>query len=284
MSKVHLIIFYTQGTPLDPGLNLEKEAKLVYDEAIKSFDSVQLYTPEKCRNIFEDYEGIFKDRRTWVEKQASKMTEIFEWSENWAAMNFLLWKPALISYLLNQKNQFSNNDIIFYHDVNVTRYPEYLSGIKEWPLYVKKEMANKSILLFTDYRMKLTHDVKRELLERSNLWNYQAARRPHVWAGAMAFRKDTNAQKFVHEWLNLCSDQNNLSPVTRYQHTRNFIKHSQEQACLSVVYHSAYKSDETVRLKYLFESRSIPPTTTTKLRFPIRIVARFIRENLIWRS
>ena len=282
MSKVHLILFYTKGPPFDVGLNLEKEAEAVYSEAIESFDSVQMYTPEICRGIFKDHEAIFTDQRKWVMQQAANMTETFEWSENWAAINFLLWKPSLINHLLNHCNQISNDDIIFYHDINITRYPEYLTGIKKWKSYILKEIHNNSTLLFTDYKMKLKHDVKRELLERSKLWNYRSSRQPHIWAGAMAFRKDSNAQKFVSEWLDVCLDINNLSPVTSYQHTKKFIKHSQEQACLSVLYYSGYKSDCTVRLNYLLESRSIPPTIDIKLRFPIRIMARFIREWRFW--
>ena len=282
MSKVHLVLFYTQGEPFDKGLNLEKEAKQVYNQAKGIFDHVYLFTPEKCRQVFNDHEIIFQDQREWVQKQAIEMKLPFEWSANWAALNFLLWKPALIDHLLNHSNSISQDDIIFYHDVNTTRYPEYLNGIKNWKLYVQKELKNKSTLLFTDYKMKLTTDIKRELLERSNLWNYEYSQKPHIWAGAMAFRRDANAQKFVGEWLKLCLDIDNLSPVTRYQRTKNFIKHSQEQACLSVLYHSAYQSDRTVKLKYLLESRSIPPTFATKLRFPVRMIARIIREHFAW--
>ena len=64
---------------------------------------------------------------------------------NWAKLNGLLWKPALLKMVLEDKT-IKENDIVVYSDINVSRYQNYLKNLEILPKLVKRNLK-KSIML-----------------------------------------------------------------------------------------------------------------------------------------
>jgi hypothetical protein len=157
---------------------------------------------------------------------------------------------------------------IFYHDINIARYPEYLYRIEDWSDYIKSKMNGYSVLLFNDNNMKIYHDTKQELLQRylgsENNWNHLH----HIWAGALAIRNDDFGKRFLEEWVGICSKVENVSPITDFSKYPGYIWHSQEQACLSVLYYLR-KNTNKIKCIFLWGSRRIPTAPLSIIKWPV---------------
>jgi hypothetical protein len=209
-----------------------------------------------------------------IQKTLNHNRSSFAWNENWAALNFLQWKPALIyEELMNSKN-INFGDILFYHDVNVTKYPEYLKNIEKWPKFLLSNMRNKSILLFNDNNMLLRVDCKKELIDKYKCEEFE--NEAHTWAGAIAIRKDENGIKFINEWVKMVNDLDNVSPITNYGDREGFYWHSQEQACLSILFF--LNSEKSfVKKIFLYNQRAIPPIFFDKIKYLINACYKRIK-------
>jgi len=273
--KIHLVTFFTEGPGFDNGLDLRAEATKFLKEAKPYFDSVIAACPRVLISENDSWASIFEDRRPWVEKELIKKSINLTWNENWAALNFLIWKPKLLEYILISKDFINPEDIIFYHDINTTRYPEYLYRIEEWSDYIKNEINQYSVLLFNDNNMKIYQDTKQELLLRylgeENEWKHIH----HIWAGALAIRNDHFGRQFLGEWVGMCSQIENVSPVTDFSKKNGFIWHSQEQACLSVLYYLRKKTNK-IKCIFLWGSRRMPVAPLSILKWPLNCFKDFI--------
>lgn len=168
------------------------------------------------------------------------------------------WKPHLIIQLLESES-IRENDILVYHDSDVSRYPEYFNHAALWRSWFRRTMRNLDVLCFNDNNAGLYSDTKPELLEAffgdSSDRGYH-----HIWAGAIGIRKNNEGRKFAKHWDELCTLQN-LAPFTAYPERKNFHKHSHEQAVLGCIWHSRHSEIEKVRRRsvYLHKARKIPP-------------------------
>jgi len=273
--KVHFLSFYTEGDGKDQGLNLAAEAQILLGHVDKYFSSVTMRSPKSLIDQDARWADLFKDRRDWVRTKYKNSISGFKWSENWAAMNFLVWKPHLIKRELLESNEINFGDILFYHDVNVSKYPDYLSGVKDWVEYLQSNMKGKSVLLFDDDRLPLQIDCKTELIEKYKCQEFE--NNGHTWAGAIAIRKDEDGIKFVSDWVEMVSDIDNVSPITNFGNRKGYVWHSQEQACLSILFFLNL-SNLSIKKVFLFERRRIPPLKISKLRYFTRVSARAAKK------
>ena len=56
-------------------------------------------------------------------------------------------ETKLIYELLTNDNRIKNNDLIFYHDVNCIKYPDYLINTNLIETFIRENLYKKSILL-----------------------------------------------------------------------------------------------------------------------------------------
>ena len=229
---VHFLSFFTEGNKKDLGSDLTKEAKILSSRVEEYFHSTTMLSPSILIEHDKKWENFFCDKREWVQENYLHTIPNFRWNENWAALNFLQWKPMLIYEQLVNSEKIKFGDIIFYHDVNVTKYPEYLINIEDWPKFLSSKMKGKSILLFNDNNTPLRVDCKKELIDKYQCEKFE--HKAHTWAGALAVRKDPNGIKFIHDWVKMVDQLENISPITSYGDRDGYYWHSQEQACLSI--------------------------------------------------
>lgn len=268
----HVIVFYTDG---DCGTkNLQNECIDYVKLLNKHFHSVHVFSPKKLISSNRKWEKILDDQRSWM--QARIDSESFRWNPTWAALNFLLWKPALLSEILQEGNSIKEGDLVLYHDIDFVKYPEYSRGLSKWKQWITRKLKCADVLVFNDNNTSLRCGVKREVIDRYLDDTYLD--KPHIWAGAIAFKKSPHSRWFVNEWLQLTSDIDNRSQLT-YSTYPGFIWHSQEQAMLAVAYYQNIKKP-FIQNCFLYNSRQIPPSCSSIINF---FLSSFSLKNLLLR-
>lgn len=230
--KVILVSFFTEGYPHDYGLDLKKEKIKFETIGNRYFDKVLIYSPRdllRKNKLWEKllYNQDYLNKHIKFSKDNPNSINI-----NWAKLNGLLWKPALLKMVLEDKT-IKENDIVVYSDINVSRYQNYLKNLEILPKLVKRKLKKKSIMLCQDSFRRLASDHKEELLYK--YLGIQGNFHRGFWAGCIGFKKDNIARTFSKIWYELSLIEENRSQITRYINKKYFRWHSQEQATLSVL-------------------------------------------------
>ena len=230
--KVILVSFFTEGYPHDYGLDLKKEKIKFETIGNRYFDKVLIYSPRdllRKNKLWEKllYDQDYLNKHIKFSKENPNSINI-----NWAKLNGLLWKPALLKMVLEDKT-IRENDIVVYSDINVRRYQNYLKNLEILPKLVKRKLKKKSIMLCQDSFRRLASDHKEELLYK--YLGIQGNFHRGFWAGCIGFKKDNIARTFSKIWYELSLIEENRSQITRYINKKYFRWHSQEQATLSVL-------------------------------------------------
>ena len=230
--KVILVSFFTEGYPHDYGLDLKKEKIKFETIGNRYFDKVLIYSPRdllRKNKLWEEllYNQDYLNKHIKFSKENPNSINI-----NWAKLNGLLWKPALLKMVLEDKT-IKENDIVVYSDINVSRYQNYLKNLEILPKLVKRKLKKKSIMLCQDSFRRLASDHKEELLYK--YLGIQGNFHRGFWAGCIGFKKDNIARTFSKIWYELSVIEENRSQITRYINKKYFRWHSQEQATLSVL-------------------------------------------------
>ena len=230
--KVILVSFFTEGYPHDYGLDLKKEKIKFETIGNRYFDKVLIYSPRDLlqkNKLWEKllYNQDYLNKHIKFSKENPNSINI-----NWAKLNGLLWKPALLKMVL-EDNTIKENDIVVYSDINVSRYQNYLKNLEILPKLVKRKLKKKSIMLCQDSFRRIASDHKEELLYK--YLGIQGNFHRGFWAGCIGFKKDNIARTFSKIWYELSLIEENRSQITRYINKKYFRWHSQEQATLSVL-------------------------------------------------
>ena len=230
--KVILVSFFTEGYPHDYGLDLKKEKIKFETIGNRYFDNVLIYSPRdllRKNKLWEKllYNQDYLNKHIKFSKENPNSINI-----NWAKLNGLLWKPALLKMVLEDKT-IKENDIVVYSDINVSRYQNYLKNLEILPKLVKRKLKKKSIMLCQDSFRRLASDHKEELLYK--YLGIQGNFHRGFWAGCIGFKKDNIARTFSKIWYELSLIEENRSQITKYINKKYFRWHSQEQATLSVL-------------------------------------------------
>ena len=230
--KVILVSFFTEGYPHDYGLDLKKEKIKFETIGNRYFDKVLIYSPRdllRKNKLWEKllYDQDYLNKHIKFSKENPNSINI-----NWAKLNGLLWKPALLKMVLEDKT-IKENDIVVYSDINISRYQNYLKNLEILPKLVKRKLKKKSIMLCQDSFRRLASDHKEELLYK--YLGIQGNFHRGFWAGCIGFKKDNIARTFSKIWYELSLIEENRSQITRYINKKYFRWHSQEQATLSVL-------------------------------------------------
>ncbi len=230
--KVILVSFFTEGYPHDYGLDLKKEKIKFETIGNRYFDKVLIYSPRdllRKNKLWEKllYNQDYLNKHIKFSKENPNSINI-----NWAKLNGLLWKPALLKMVLEDKT-IKENDIVVYSDINVSRYQNYLKNLEILPKLVKRKLKKKSIMLCQDSFRRLASDHKEELLYK--YLGIQGNFHRGFWAGCIGFKKDNIARTFSKIWYELSLIEENRSQITKYINKKYFRWHSQEQATLSVL-------------------------------------------------
>ena len=120
-------------------------------------------------------------------------------------------------------------------------------------------MRGLDVLAFDDNGAAISSDVKPELIDQ-----FLPGRDPstlrHIWAGAIALRKNDNGINFAATWSEH-STFDAVAPFTELPPPGGFVWNSCDQAVLSALWNSKNLLTTSIRreVQYLYRSRVIPP-------------------------
>lgn len=275
MTKVHLLTFATEGPPADSGRPIIESAERFRRAASRWFDSAEIYTPRILKGIDSDWTEFVQDVSKQI-RSDKRFRETLPWNENWAQIGLFRWKPRLILHKL-LSNKTNDDDIVLYHDPDVSKYPVYMRGIRHWKRWLQKRMSNLDVLAFNDHDgARLFEDIKPELID-FYLPQKEVEHLEHLWAGAIAVRKNGDGIKFVRTWAEHSTFEA-VSPFTKLPPPEGFAWNSCDQAVLTVLWHSSSFLETSIRreIQPLFRTRIIPPPSNRIRR--IRKKAKALRR------
>jgi len=271
--RLHLITFYTEGEPYDKGENLTSEASKFIEKSKSHVDKVTAYCPRKLIKLNQKWEKIFTDQRGYMKKLTQNSN--VKWNHSWAALNFLEWKPNLLDHILNISKKENSEDVFIYHDVNLKKYPDYLKNVKKWKNWIPNKIKNNHIILFNDDNLPFKTDCKKEVIDKYSLNELEDNH--HIWCGIIIIKNTDISKKFIKQWCLLTADINNRSQYTNFSKKKGFESHSQEQACLTVLYYLwKIKKKRGVKCINLCNSRIVPPDFKQCAKFYIRKFLKII--------
>jgi len=222
--RFNLVSFLSEGQPHDEGLNLSENRDLLETAAKPHFDTIELYTPRKLKDM-----GLGNYVRDY------KITGLVTNNPGMTRIGNCAWKPKIIAMELEK---LTNGDILIYRDSNIVRYGDKLGDYKNirncaedflrlcnFDFFAHRETEFCSLKNFTKT------NVLRELGENS-LFVYQY---PGVCANIIVIRKSAVSVQFVKEWLEACEVERWIDPNHYGGYLLNFINQCPEQSILGVI-------------------------------------------------
>jgi len=270
MSRLHFIYFYTEGQNGDSLESLQQSA-IFFDKHREYFDTIQGYTPHKLKASSNHWKKTLEDQTFWVQNHP-KFSEDLNWNKSWAQLNFMAFKPLLILENLTSE-LISEGDIVFYHDINIDKYPEYKMQIKKWKTFILSQIKDYDVIVFNDNDIDFRRDTKQEVIDFFNI-NHVTGH--HLWSGAIAIKKTKAGVNFCKEWSSATLNRDLVSPFTETKF-KDFYWNSPDQATLTSLFYSQKVDDLKVKIKCinLNNVRIIPPIQSIYLG---KFLAHFFRK------
>jgi hypothetical protein len=232
---INFISFFTQGYNKDKCLNLTESYSLYKNTITNYVDTTKFYRAEELKNN-KDTEYLVKEFPD--EPIHNAKTNL---------IGYLRWKPYIILETLKKSNY---NDIIYYRDCNVKKYPEILEGIHETALLLNKLLLSEDIFFPIENNIKLKGHVKSEIFEYMKLNKKNYLEKYLLNASVIICRKSDLTIKFMEEWLELCKNDDlissNYCPLIQ---NKNFKWNTQEQSIMNML---AYNFIDNNLLNYTF--------------------------------
>ncbi len=256
--RLHFVGLYTQAKPHDLGADLSQPARRFKAQIELVFDSVQIVNPQELIQSDDSWRSRFHDYSEVI-RNDPRFSPDLKWSPSWARTGLFSWKPRLILDSL-LRPEVQPGDVVFYHDLDCDKYPEYLQGVKRWPRWLRRQMQSTDVLTFRDNRARFVSDVKSEVWQSFFSPN-EAGKLKHVWAGAFAVKKTQAGIAFVEMWDSMAQDEELLLPFTVDVSQPFFSQHVPDQSLLACLSKSPRHWPRGLSLKEinLKNSRVIPP-------------------------
>ena len=232
--KSHMVLFHTKGPPYDKGVALARSCSELQKAFSSSIDEFHVYDPS-CLSQNVVFTRIM-----------SKSFGRFIHHEHLRGVNhgFWFWKPYVIKETLNK---LSHEELLFYQDCNIHRYPLLLNQNSDEETHGLIELlfqitGSDIIVPIENNILKLKHHCKKEAFVKLNanhefFWNY-----PLLNANRIILKKTELTTRLINEWYELCCDTDLLLPETEAESDLRW--HTHDQALLNIL----------IR-KYIFENK-----------------------------
>lgn len=217
---IKLVLFYSQSKPHDDGINLTVEKDKMIHQYKDEFDEIIVYTPSILKEL-----GYNQS----VKEYSNPGLVSANYKQN--CIGFCAWKPLIIKLELLKSNK---DDIIFYHDVNCTKYTEYLL-FKDIKNTVNKifEKCNYDFFFPQEPGQRLVTWCKTNVIEElgnNHNFNYYF----HQVCVNCAIVKNTRVSLLLlDEWIECCNNEKWLNGEMYGKLSEHFIHHCPEQSILN---------------------------------------------------
>jgi len=211
-----------------------------------------------------------------VIKPSQKTRIETNFNPNWVKVGFNSWKSLILKKTI-ESDEINYGDILFYHDTDIEKYPNYKLNINQWKDTSIEILNHLKSDIFIPSGNPLYKDVKayaiRKHLKKFSQFNLG------VWNGLIILRKSKTSIKFINEWYELCSDLSVISPLPNPDPFPGNIWHSPDQATLGLLVNiwkekkllpknwPIYNEGDRSFGLHIFENNLYTPTFIDKLKF-----------------
>jgi hypothetical protein len=225
------VTFYSEGPPRDTGTPLV-DMERHFREAVEPYvDEVLSFCPRSMSARWPAADMYLQDHSEWLD-QPPLRNQLTHYNRGWAKFGFLSWKPFLLHSLLHDET-IRLGDVLFYHDVNLQKYPAYARTPAEWRDVSLRILDELGCDIFCAAGLRLESDTKAFLVRR--YLRESAGLDRGVRASLIIFRKSRQSLEFVDEWKTMCDDLDNISPLPNPKPYAAALWHSVEQSALGVL-------------------------------------------------
>ena len=219
---IKLILFYSEGEPNDKGINLTHAKDIMINKYINDFDEINVYTPSMLRDMGY-HQSVQEFPDSGLVSANYKLNFI----------GFCAWKPLIIKLELLKSNK---DDIIFYHDVNCIKYPQYLSfkNIKNWinTIFTK---CNYDFFFPQEHSQKLYRFCKANVIRElgnDDAFNYHFSQ---MCVNCCVFKNTPVSLLLLDEWIDACNNTSWLDGNIYGSLIDGFTYHCPEQSILNTI-------------------------------------------------
>ena len=237
---IKLILFYSEGPPNDNSNNLTHAKDLMIKQYSTEVDEIIVYTPSILRDM--GYHQCVKEcHRVGVVCSNHKHNYI----------GFCAWKPLIIKLELLKSNK---DDIIFYHDINCIKYPQYLlfGNIKnfintiftkcDYDFFFPQEHSNPL------YKWCKTNVIRE--LGNDDEFNYKFSQ---ICVNCCIFKNTDISLLLLDEWIEACNNDTWLNGEIYGKLIKGFRYHCPEQGILNNIVANWIKTNKNnIPKKYPF--------------------------------
>lgn len=193
--RIKVVSFYTEGEPYDGGVNLTSGMyafRQIAEDNGYLFDS---YTPARL-----DTMGASCFSRKFPEEFK------YEVNQHSHKIGFLAWKPFII---YDAMKNMDDDDIIFYLDANIGKYPSLREMVKNAKEVVSVVMENYDFYIgreFTDQSFPLIQFAHREVIDELGGGTEFVKNFPNLIANNVICRKTRFSEEILLDWISLCRE------------------------------------------------------------------------------
>ncbi len=240
LGKVALVTFLDLPTDTSSKeyFQLKTSLELFLELAKESFSYIKIYDKKKMQEAYPGDRTLTYDYRSHYKRLLEKKKIRFP--QSWLEMGLMRWKPYLVVDALKEFN--SKVDYVFYHDINLLKYPSYKLNISQKEEDYLNLFSGSDFLIFETEYKPLLKDCKRILIDefigRSEFCKYKQG----YWAGALAVRTNNTGLAMAIRWCELATVDNCAPLPDSDDRFDGFKWHSQEQAVLSLLTYEWKKS------------------------------------------
>lgn len=231
ISKIKLILFYSQGQPFDYGIDLTIQKNLMIQKYISEFDEIILYTPSILKNMgFDNYCNQYDDSGSIKFNYLQKN------------IGFSKWKPLICKIELLKSNP---SDIIVYHDIDCFKYPNYLKfyNVKNTILDIIN-LCNFDFFFPQEHNQPLHKYCKKTVLyELGNNHPFNINFK-QLCVNFIIFKNTPISITLLNEWIQCCLNERWINGVSYIPEEPYFNTHCPEQSILNNIIANWIKSNK----------------------------------------
>lgn len=229
--QIHFVSFYTNGPPHDGCLNIE-DSYIKYKKYISEYvDTYKFYSYSELNNN--------PDTKIYVKSFDSQANHNIGTNK----CGYLRWKPYII---LKELEKLNDNDILYYRDCNINKYPNILIGIEKTKNiceYILNEIKCDIFVPIEHPSIRVKHHCKKKIYETIDNYEDYYLDNFLLNASVIICKKTPMILSILKEWLNYCLNDEliDVDTFNEIQHIE-FRWNTQEQAILNVLLYKYKKN------------------------------------------
>lgn len=266
-TKIHFVSFYTEGPPNDKCLNMTNVMNRYLSLLKPYIDSHDIYTPRRLKE------------NTNTSHLVSEYKVQNPYNPGVHNIGYLKWKPYII---LEKLKNINDNEIVYYRDSNIIKYPVMINGINETRELIEFVLKDNDIFVpIENYpELKMKHNVKREIFEEIGKYNDNYLEEFMFNTSIVICKKTKRTVELMEKWLYYCNNDRLLTYTIHIRQHPEMHHNVQEQSILNVIL-----KKENILGKYSLNYRDFSFNKLTKIpRIAVLIIGEmrtFDNNNVI---